>query len=323
MLPSSVAEIGRDYSRIVANEVDDALSLTEQALRRGYKSPDAWRDAVQSIGDRLLAQQVFIASIADAYLNDVLDAQGADLFTEAEVDPVAFADLADGGGSWLQSLVFAPNSVREPGVDWRTRFAFIAQSIVKGGLNDTGRSSVQAGMQGRPSCEYYVRMLVGKSCARCAILAGKKYKSSVPFRRHKRCDCKHIPGPEDIDDWSTDADGYFASLSAEDQVEVFGKAGAEAIRLGANPAQVVNAESGVYVARAYGEEVLATTTGTTVRGTAGQRLASEGLARTAGQRYRTATTPRLLPDEIFLQAERLGWTREEILRQLKRFAYVL
>jgi len=323
MLPPSVAEIGLDYSRIVANEVAEALALLGRAQRRGYRSPEAWRDAVQSIGDRLLSRQVFIASIADAYLNDILDAQGSSLDFEAQVNPVAFADVADGGGSWLQSLVFAPNSVRAPGVDWRTRFDFIAQSIVKGGLNDTGRASVQTGMQGRSSCEYYVRMLVGRSCARCAILAGRKYRSSVAFRRHKRCDCKHIPGPEDIDDWSTDPKDYFTSLSVGDQDEVFGKAGAEAIRLGANPAQVVNAESGVYVARAYGEEVLASTVGTTVRGAAGQRLASEGLARTAGQRYRTATTPRLLPDEIFLQAERLGWTREEILRQLKRFAYVL
>jgi hypothetical protein len=30
-----------------------------------------------------------------------------------------------------------------------------------------------------------------------------------------------------------------------------------------------------------------------------------------------------MPDEVFLQAERLGWDREEILRQLRRFAYVL
>lgn len=323
MLPSFVAEVGRDYSGLVEDAITDALELLDPAMRSGYKSPEAWRDAVQAIGDRLLALQVQVASLADPFLNDVLEAQGLSADAESRVDPAAFADLADGGGSWLQSLVFAPNSIREPGADWRSKFEFIAQSIVKGGLNDTGRSSVQSGMQGRSSCEYYVRMLVGKSCARCAILAGRKYKSSVAFKRHKRCDCKHIPGPEDIDDWSTDPQEYFRSLSTEEQDEVFGVGGAEAIRLGANPAQVVNAESGVYVARAYGEEVLATATGTTVRGAAGQRLAAEGLARQAGQRYRTATTPRLLPDEIFLQAERLGWDREEILRQLKRFAYVL
>jgi hypothetical protein len=310
VLPSSVAEVGREYAGLVEENVVEGLGLLDGALRRGYRSPDAWRDAVQSIGDRLLTLQVLIASMADPYLNDVLDVQGADPSAEAQVDPAAFADLADGGGSWLQTLVYAPNSVREPGADWRSKFDFIAQSIVKGGLNDTGRSSVQSGMQGRPSCEYYVRMLVGKSCARCAVLAGRRYKSAVAFRRHKRCDCKHIPGPEDTDDWSTDPKDYFQSLSTEDQDDVFGQGAAEAIRRGADIYQVVNAESGVYVARAYGQEVLATTTGTTARGLAGQRLADSGL-------------PRLLPDEIFLQAERLGWDREEILAQLRRFAYVL
>lgn len=310
MLPPSVAEVGNEYARLVNGNVEEGLGLLDGALRRGYRSPEAWRDAVQSIGDRLLSLQVLIASMADPYLNDVLDVQGADPAAEAAVDPAAFADLADGGGSWLQTLVYAPNSVRAPGVDWRKQFDFIAQSIVKGGLNDTGRASVQSGMQARPSCEYYVRMLVGKSCARCAILAGRRYKSAVAFRRHKRCDCKHIPGPEDTDDWSTDPKDYFESLSAEDQDAVFGQGAAEAIRRGADIYQVVNAESGVYVARAYGQDVLATTTGTTARGLAGSRLADSGL-------------PRLLPDEIFLQAERLGWDREEILAQLRRFAYVL
>jgi hypothetical protein len=166
-------------------------------------------------------------------------------------------------------------------------------------------------------------MLVGKSCARCAILAGRKYKSSVAFRRHKRCDCKHIPGSEAIDDWSVDPRRYFESLTAEEQVERFGEAGAEAIRLGADMSQVVNAEKGVSVVTAYGREVLRTLEGTTRRGIAGQRLSEEGFKKQPGNRYGYAMTPRLMPDEIFLQAERLGWDREEILRQLRRFAYVL
>jgi hypothetical protein len=308
---------------LVEENVIEGLSLVDRALRRGYRSPEAWRDSVQSIGDRLLTLQVLIAALADAYLNDVLDVQGEDPSAEALVDPAAFADLADGGGSWLQTLVYAPNSIRAPGADWRTQFDFIAKSIVKGGLNDTGRSSVQTGMQARPATRWYVRMLVGKSCARCAILAGRKYRSTVPFRRHKRCDCKHIPAAEAVDDWTVDANQYFDSLSADEQVKAFGKAAAEAIRLGADPAQVVNAESGVYVARAYGQEVLATSTGTTVRGTAGKLLADEGTEKRPGSRYRYATTPRLMPDEIFLRAEQLGWDREEVLRQLRRFAYVL
>jgi hypothetical protein len=308
MLPSSVAEVGRDYADKVDTVVGDSLELLDQALRRGHSSPEAWRSAVQSIGDRLLLKQVLIASMADPYLNDVLEAQDADPSADSAVQPASFGDITDGGGSWLQGLVYAPNSVREPGRDWADRFDFVAQSIVKTGLTDTARSSVQSGMQARPSCEYYVRMLRGKSCARCAILAGRKYRSSVAFRRHKRCDCAHIPGPESIDDWSVDTKDYFDSLSTSDQDRLFTKAGAESIRLGADPAQVVNARSGVYVANSNGQQALATTTGTTVRGLAGQRLDGE---------------IRLLPDEIFLQAERLGWDREEILSQLKRFAYVI
>jgi hypothetical protein len=310
VLPSSVAEVGRTYGDLVDEMVTEALALLDQAIRRGRSSPEAWRDAVQSIGDRLLLMQVTVASYADPFLNDVLEAQDADPTSEALVQAASFADLADGGGSWLQSLVYAPNSVRVPGQDWSSRFGFVASSIVKTGLTDTGRSSVQSGMQARPSCRYYVRMLNGKSCARCAILAGRKYRSSVAFKRHRRCDCRNIPGPEAVDDWTVDQKVYFRSLTADEQDNRFGKAGAEAIRLGADMAQVVNAESGVYVARAYDQDVLATTTGTTARGLAGQRLAGAGL-------------PRLMPDEIFLQAERLGWDREEILRQLRRFAYVL
>lgn len=288
----------------------EALGMLEPALRRGRRSPEAWRDAVQAIGNRLLTLQVAGASYADAYLNDVLDTQTADPAADAQVNPGAFSDLTDGGGSWLQALVFAPNSVRLPGVDWWQRFAFVASSIVVTGLNDTARGAVQSGMQARPAVRGYVRMLRGTSCARCAILAGRRYRSAVAFDRHPRCDCTHIPAAEDADDdWATDPKSYFRSLSRADQDRLFTKAGAEAIRLGADMNQVVNARAGITVAQAFGQTVQATTVGTTRRGLAGQRLQGR--------------TPRLLPDEIFLQADRLGWDRAEVLRQLRRFAYVL
>lgn len=325
MLPPSVSEVGIAYGNLVERMNADALSLLDQALRRGRKSPEAWRDAVQAIGNRLLSIQVLAASLADPYLNDILEAQDANLEAETQVAPEAFADLTDGGGSWLQGLVYAPNSVRESGnaVESWSRFQFVARSIVKTGISDTARASVQTAMHARPAVTTYVRMLRGTSCARCIILAGKRSKRSTAFKRHKRCDCVNIPAAESSRDWSVSPRAAFKKLSTQDQDRLFGNAGAEAIRLGADPAQVVNAESGVYVARAFGQEVLATTTGTTVRGTAGQRLAAEGLAKTPGSRYRSATTPRLLPDEIFLQAERLEWDREEVLRQLKRFGYLL
>lgn len=310
MLPSSLREVGVHYATLEQQIKTEALSELEPAMRRGRRSPEAWRDAVQAIGNRLLALQVAGAGYADAYLNDVLDAQGADPAALARVNPGAFADLTDGGGSWLQALVFAPNSVRLPGVDWWTRFQFVAASIVTTALNDTARGAVQAGMQARPAVTGYIRMLRGTSCARCAILAGRRYKSAVAFQRHKRCDCIHIPAAENADDdWATDPDAYFRSLTTDQQDRLFTKAGAEAIRLGADMNQVVNARAGITVAQAFGQTVQTTTVGTTRRGLAGQRLQGR--------------TPRLLPDEIFLQADRLGWDRAELLRQLQRFAYIV
>ena len=319
-----------------ASFVAEALALLDGALRRGRSSPEAWRAAVQSVGDRLLLIQVTAASYGDAYLNDVLEAQNADPTAEARVYPQAFADLGDGGGSWLQSLVYAPNSVRETHQDWWTRFGFVANSIVKTGLGDTARAATQTAMQARPAVRGYVRALRGKSCARCAILAGRVYRSATAFNRHKRCDCIHVPTTRDSNGWATDTRAYFKRLPTEDQDRLFTKAGAEAIRLGADPAQVVNARAGVTVAQAYGQEVQSTTVGTTPRGLFGgyeilpdgtlRRRDAAELVRRQGTGTRSnsyARTPRLLPDEIFLQAERLGWDRAEVLRQLRRFAYVL
>jgi hypothetical protein len=311
MLPPSLSKVGVHFGDLQAAIVADALSLLDQALRRGRSSPEAWRDAVQSIGTRLLTLQVRSATYADAYLNDILKAQGANLAAEGKVNPQAWADLTDGGGSWLQGLVFAPNSVRLPGVDWWTRFQFVAGSIVKTGLGDTARGAVQAGMHARPAVKGYVRMLRGTSCARCAILAGRHYRSAVAFKRHKRCDCVNVPVAEDHGgDWTTNPKDYFESLDTADQNRLFTTAGAEAIRHGADMAQVVNARQGITTASAFGQTVQATTVGTTQSGLAGQRLAGTGL-------------PRLLPDEIFLQAERLGWDRAKVLDELKRFAYIV
>lgn len=337
-LPRSVSEVGHRYAGLQSRIVEDALGMLDAAIRRGRSSPESWRDEIQRIGNRLLLLQVLAATYSDAYLNDVLEAQGAPVDAEGRVNPQGFADLTDGGGSWLQALVYAPNSVRpQRGTDW-TRFAFVANSIVKTGLRDTARAAVQSGMQTRPAVNGYVRMLQGTSCARCAILAGRRYRSAVPFDRHKRCDCIHVPDTEDTSgDWTTDPDTYFRSLSTPDQDRLFTKAGAEAIRLGANMNQVVNARQGIQTVTAYGRQVAATTEGTTTRGVFGgyevmpdgsfRKRTDAELERRVGsrgtRRHRYAKAPRLLPDEIFRLANEFNWDRAEVLRQLRRFAYVL
>ena len=310
-----------------------ALQSLALALRSGNRDPEAWRDAVASIGEELLLRQTQAAAQADVYVSAALQAQGASASADAEVNPAAFADLTDGGGSWLRNLVFAPNAVRSAALAAglsrplaESRASLVAQSIVLTGIQDVGRSAVQASMLSRPDTKGYVRMLRGKSCSRCAILAGRHYRAATAFRRHPRCDCVNIPAAESVSDLTTDPMTYFRSLSRAEQDEIFGEASSQAIRDGADISQVVNAQKGTWTVNAYGRDVRATLEGTTKRGIAGQRLSAEGFTKTTGptdSRYAYSRTPRLLPDEIYSLAEEFGWDRAEILRQLQRFAYII
>jgi hypothetical protein len=162
------------------------------------------------------------------------------------------------------------------------------------------------------------------------------------------CDCRMIPASEDVaKDLTTDPREYFKSLSAAEQDKTFTQAGAEAVRLGADINQVVNARRGalgltpagarltreeqktlrngldrghLQPQMLYGQPVYVTTEGTTRRGVAGSRLGAweDGVKR-PGQRYRSAQTARLMPESIIQIAE----NREDAIRLLKRYGYLL
>lgn len=114
-----------------------------------------------------------------------------------------------------------------------------------------------------------------------------------------RCDCVHIPSAEDTaDEIRTDPKKTFAAMTADEQDKVFGKAGARAIRAGADMSQVVNARKGMYTASVGGQKVAATT---------------------AGSRIRSTKAIRLMPEQIFRQAD---GDRDEAIRLLRRFGYL-
>lgn len=136
-----------------------------------------------------------------------------------------------------------------------------------------------------------------------------------------RCDCIHIPARENTaDDLRTDPRRFFASLSPAEQDRIFTKAGSEAIRLGADPAQVVNARRGMTTATVNGQQVSATTEGTTTRGRSGSLLgADETTTKQAGDRYRRATRVRLMPESIIAQA---AGDRDAAIALLRRYGYI-
>lgn len=322
MLPRPVREVAEAHSDAQTDLAEQAVGVVSGVSHQARR-PEQWRDSVARVGTQLLLLQVAAVSLSDGYVTDVLDAQGADPAADAAILPAAWEDFTDGGGSWLLNLVYAVNALPRSGMSstaLQSRVQHLTTTIVLAGIHDAARSAVQASTLTRPAAGWYVRMLRGKSCARCAILAGRRYRSVSAFRRHTACDCIHIPAGENSGDWSTDPEEYFRSLDTEDQDRIFTGAGAQAIRDGADMSQVVNARQGITTVAAFGRELTVTTVGTTKRGLyGGYEVGRDG---SLTSRVRPAP-PRLLPDEIYRLAEEFGWDRTETLAQLRRFAYVL
>lgn len=316
-----------------------------------------------SVGPRLVkvltAGQMAAASGANDYVAAVAaaeDAAGEE--AEALVNPAAFAGVAADGRS-LDTLMLRPliTAYRAIGDGATPRQGLSAgrgllATIVRSEVADAGRGAVGVGIAGRRTIQGYVRVVQPPACSRCVILAGTEWGWNKGFQRHPRCDCIHLPttliarnqhrGGVRGDSFSpTNRPGsaargfvspraYFDSLSAAEQVRVFGEAGARAIREGADMGQVVNARRGMYTADAYGRRVAATREGTTRRGQfyrqeraraearTGSRFARDRIEARQGLPAFEMRTPRLLPEEIY----RLAEDREDAIRLLRRFGYL-
>lgn len=182
-------------------------------------------------------------------------------------------------------------------------------------IADAARQAEGVAMTTAPVRMHYVRQLNPPSCSRCAILAGKTYRSADAFDRHPGCDCRHIPVDEALaGEMAIDPYAYFKSLSAADQNKYFTNAGAQAVRDGADIFQVVNARQGAYSANGG---ALATHTGTTRRGYWGSL--QETRNRRGSERYGVAIRERLLPEEIY---KRSKGNREQALRMLEDYGYI-
>ncbi|HEX5995681.1 MAG TPA: hypothetical protein VFY84_11115 [Jiangellales bacterium] len=121
-------------------------------------------------------------------------------------------------------------------------------------------------------------------------------------------------------------------MTEAEQDKVFTKAGAQAIRDGADMGQVVNARRGMFTASIGSKRFLATREGTTVRGLFGgyeidpdtgrlRRRGEDELRRVrSGSRFiRAARVPRLMPEQIYREA---NGDRDEAIRLLRRFGYI-
>ena len=193
---------------------------------------------------------------------------------------------------------------------------------------DAARGAEAAATAAYPQVEGWVRMLNPPSCSRCVVLAGRFYRWNDGFERHPLCDCRHIPASEsDSGDMRVNPGKYFDSLptAAElaeqhpdltvkmrreaglvSQEDVFTVAGAEAIRMGADINQVVNARRGMRVAQIGGRDVL---------------LSNEGITR-FGLAYKGRTgrnlDARVMPESILAAAT----DRADAIRLMKLNGFI-
>lgn len=137
---------------------------------------------------------------------------------------------------------------------------------------------------------------------------------------HAVSDCIHIPSAEDTaDDLRTDPKAAFAALSGPAQDRAFTKAGAEAIRLGADLSQVVNARSGMTTAGVSKTRVR--DDGLVVN----ERIRRQVTRVVAGRAVLTTTAGgkrgrvRLMPEQILRDAK---GDRDEALRLLKLHGFL-
>jgi hypothetical protein len=285
----------------------------------------SWTDALPEAVAIITATQLAAAEDGAAYMGAALAAQSLDL-KGPKVVPRAFAGFAYPLDATtppmdLAGTLSAPAFTALRGI----RGGLTLDRAMGGGLNDlllrsqmqiadAARNSGGVMMASRDKPAGYVRMLNPPSCSRCTVLAGKWFKYNQGFSRHPGCDCRHIPSSESMaEDVTTDPYEYFRSIPQTEQNRTFTKAGAQAIREGADIFQVVNARQGMYTS-AGGSKV--TREGVTRRGYWGSQQTTRD--RKGSERYGVSVRQRMMPEEIYKRAK----TPERARALLEEYGYI-
>lgn len=316
MLPRSATRHYRRIQRLQAVTVTAVRRAWGRMEPRGNWERQYRDDVGPKVTAVVVAAQIAAAREADTYAADVLNELDFGPPTvPGVVIPASYAGVAGDGrpaSTLLEQSVGQArarlHSAAEPEafeaaladtLDW---IDMAAQTLIA----DAARNAEVAAFAQRPWLDGWVRAINPPCCARCALLSGKFYLFNEGFLRHPRCDCFHIPAPKDPDRVRdliaiNSPERYFESLTEDEQDRIFTKSGAEAIRLGADMGQVVNARRGMRKAQVAGRDVRVTTEGTTRRG------------RASGLRVR------LMPESIL---EIAGNDRDEAIHLLRLHRYI-
>lgn len=282
------------------------VAVAAASAARSWSQVDAanisasWAREVLPLYVSVSTAQLAAAQGADAYVQSSLAAQGLAPAAEYAVAVAALAGVAADGRD-LPSLLYQPaitaltavrsgHTVAEAlGLGGRQ-----LDTIVQTEVADAGRVADGVATTVEPKASGYIRLVVGETCNRCIILAGRVYTWSKGFERHPRCDCIMVPAAlaDDLGLVRMPAD-VFAAMSPEQRSAAgWSRAEQQAIADGADIAAATNVHrrGAMYTA-------------------GGRKFTHEA----AGRR------PRITPEQIYREAR---GDRAEAIRLLRLHKYI-
>lgn len=238
MLPPAVSDHYRAQQR---RTVAALLRVRAEWARMGEDLDAGWALIGKRVVILTAAAQLGAAREGAAYIPAALEQQDLDLEAVAKTRPASFAGLAtslDGltygslenllYGAVVRARAASAGSLRERlAVGGRT-----LETMVHTQVADAARMSASTTISATHGAGW-VRMVNPPCCQRCAVLAGKFFKSNSGFRRHPNCDCRHVPTTKAT--WE-DA----GSDIGPDQIKDLTDAQRQAIADGADMNQVIN-----------------------------------------------------------------------------------
>lgn len=233
-------------SKQAAEEAERSARALWGRVDRG-RILDSWKVLVPSLLQLIMTSQVEAAVASTPYVDEAVRVQGGGEPVIGEILPFALPGWASDGRP-LESLLLSPAFTT---IDALNKGATVSRALSFGLVHTQMIAATQVSDAFRNAATItsttrrvtrYVRAITPPSCSRCIILAGADQFWKSDFKRHPRCNCISVPVVGDPrEDLITDPKAYFDHLSTAEQDRIFTKAGAQAIRDGADMARVVNA----------------------------------------------------------------------------------
>lgn len=170
----------------------------------------SWAEIAPSLVTVTAATQYAAATAATQYVPTVLAETNQPDEPDGRVRPARFAGVASDGRTLEGLLSGSVVSAKRASGRGLAPAAALAQGqrwldmALQTAVTDAARQAAQVEVVARPRMGF-VRQVNPPCCPRCAVLAGKWYRSNDIQRRHPGCDCSLIPSLENISgDLTTD-----------------------------------------------------------------------------------------------------------------------